>query len=97
MKPDTSDKINIAGQEQKSLIIVPTCFVSEHLETLVDMDIDYREMASKYKLQYIRVPTLMTNQIFIETISTIICANVQSSGRQFNMICRSYFSNYLSK
>lgn len=97
LKPDTSDEIKVAGQEKKSLIIVPISFVSEHVETLVELDIEYREIANKYNLEYIRVPTLRTNEIFIDSISKIICSNFKSSDRQTKRICPKDFINCLCK
>lgn len=72
LKPSTEIEIELAGKEQKNLIIVPVAFVSEHVETLVELDIEYKEIAEKYKVEYIRVPTLGINNIFIEGLSKMI-------------------------
>lgn len=70
--PDTKDEIEKAGCENKSLIIVPIAFVSEHVETLVELDIEYINIANKYGIEYIRVPTLGTNNLFINSLASMI-------------------------
>ncbi len=97
LKPDTCDEIELAGQEKKALIIAPISFVSEHVETLVELDIEYKEIANKYDLEYIRVPTLRTNELFIEGISKLVCSNFESSEGQANRICPRDFVNCLCK
>jgi ferrochelatase len=72
LKPDTEDEIKAACLIKKSLIIVPVAFVSEHVETLVELDIEYKALADRDKIQYIRIPTLGINNIFIEATSDMI-------------------------
>lgn len=72
LKPDTEEEIKAACTIKKSLIIVPIAFVSEHVETLVELDIEYKALADKDKIQYTRVPTLGINNIFIEALSEMI-------------------------
>ena len=70
--PDTEDEIKSAAGRGKELIIVPVAFVSEHVETLVELDIEYKKIANKYDINYIRVPTLSVNELFISSLSSII-------------------------
>lgn len=72
LKPNTEDEIKIAGLQKKALIIVPIAFVSEHSETLVELDIEYRNIANKYQIQYIRVPALQVNDIFIDSLAKMV-------------------------
>lgn len=72
LEPNTEDEIIKAGIEGKSLIIVPIAFVSEHVETLVELDIEYKEVAKRYKIEYFRVPTLSTNEFFIEALRDLV-------------------------
>jgi ferrochelatase len=73
LKPNTDEEIESAGKEGKGLIIVPIAFVSEHVETLVELDIEYKHLAEKYGIEYIRVPTLSLNEKFIEFLRDLIC------------------------
>ena len=72
IKPSTEVEIEVAGQEKKELIIVPITFVSEHSETLVELDIEYKMIADKYLLNYIRVPTLSVDNYFINSLKNMV-------------------------
>ncbi len=45
--PATDDEIKAAGREGIGLAVVPIAFVSEHSETLVELDIEYRKLADE--------------------------------------------------
>merc|ERR1719327_780060 len=48
LKPYTDDAITRLGRQgQRSLLTVPISFVSENIETLEEIDIEYREVAEK--------------------------------------------------
>ena len=72
LKPTTEDEIKNAGNENKSLIVVPIAFVYEYVETLVELDIEYGNIANLYQIQYIRVATLRISKLFINSLATII-------------------------
>lgn len=80
IKPATDEEIIRAGSEKLSLIIVPVAFVSEHSETLVELDIEYKKLAHESGVvDYIRVPALGTNPLFISALADII---MQNNGRK---------------
>ena len=57
----------------KHIVIVPIAFVSEHSETLVELDIEYKEIANKNGCKnYTRVSALGTNENFIKAMSDLI-------------------------
>ncbi len=72
LQPNTEEEIQLAASEGKALIIVPISFVSEHVETLVELDIEYGKIASKYSVEYIRVPALSINEHFIDALSRLV-------------------------
>lgn len=72
LEPSTEKEIEKAGYEVESVIVVPIAFVSEHSETLVELDIEYKEIADKKNLQYLRVPTLGIDTKFISSLSNMI-------------------------
>ncbi|MFK8040092.1 MAG: ferrochelatase [Rickettsiaceae bacterium] len=74
LTPSTEDEIKTACRENKSLIIVPISFVSEHSETLVELDIEYKELTNDYAIEYLRVPTLRINEFFISSLCDIIAS-----------------------
>lgn len=77
--PATEDEIKRAGADGVAIVLVPIAFVSEHSETLVELDIEYRELAEHAGVRtYARVPTVGTAQPFIDGLARLIRANAQS-------------------
>jgi len=73
IKPYTIDEIKQAGADQTPLIIFPVAFVSEHLETLVELDIEYRHVAEQHQVpSYNRVPTVSHQPDFINSLTQMI-------------------------
>jgi protoporphyrin/coproporphyrin ferrochelatase len=71
--PSTESEIDKAGQEFKVIVVVPVAFVSEHSETLVELDILYKERALNAGAKgYIRVPALGTEKPYIETLARLV-------------------------
>lgn len=102
LKPNTEDEIEIAGKQNKNIIIVPIAFVSEHVETLVELDIEYKLIADKYKIKYNRTPTLSTNKIFIKSLTSILLKFINKKEDDFlvassnsERICSDKFSKCL--
>jgi len=64
--PSTDELIVAAAEEKRPILLVPVAFVSEHSETLVELDIDFRKLAEAHGGEvYIRVPTVGTHPAFI--------------------------------
>jgi protoporphyrin/coproporphyrin ferrochelatase len=71
--PATDAEIRRAGSEGVGLIIVPVAFVSEHSETLVELDIDYRHLAAGGGVPtYLRVPTVGVAPAFIAGLAALV-------------------------
>lgn len=71
--PSTEDEIARAGREKKPVVVVPLAFVSEHSETLVELDIEYREKAHEAGVpHYERVPTVTTHPAFITGLGALV-------------------------
>ncbi len=71
--PSTEEIIIQNSKLGKHIVIVPIAFVSEHSETLVELDIEYKEIANKNGCKnYTRVSALGTNENFIKAISDLI-------------------------
>lgn len=70
LKPSTDDEIERACKDGVPIVLVPIAFVSEHSETLVELDIEYREMAEeKGCIAYERVPALGTTPHYVEALA----------------------------
>jgi ferrochelatase len=68
--PATDAEIRRAGRDGKAVIVAPIAFVSEHSETLVELDIEYAKLARENGVpDYIRVPTVSTHTAFIEGLT----------------------------
>ena len=71
--PSTEEIIVENSKLGKKIVLVPIAFVSEHSETLVELDIEYKELADKNGcIQYIRIPALGTNKYFINSLSSLV-------------------------
>jgi ferrochelatase len=71
--PSTEDIIIENSKAGKHIILVPIAFVSEHSETLVELDIEYKEIADANGCKnYTRVPALGINEDFIKAMSELI-------------------------
>jgi len=74
--PLTEDEIERAALENKNIIIVPISFISECSETLVELDINYKEVAEKAGIKdYIRIKTVQDNDQFILGLANLIMEN----------------------
>ena len=71
--PSTEEIIIENSKLGKHIVLVPIAFVSEHSETLVELDIEYKELADKNGCKnYSRVPALGTNENYIKAMSNLI-------------------------
>ncbi len=73
LEPSTEAEIHRAGEEGISLVIVPIAFVSEHSETLVELDIEYAKLAKEVGVQeYHRIKTVGIHADFIDGLATMV-------------------------
>jgi ferrochelatase len=71
--PSTDDIIVKNSKIGKHIVLVPIAFVSEHSETLVELDIEYKKLAEDNGCKnYTRVPALGINEDFINAMSELI-------------------------
>jgi protoporphyrin/coproporphyrin ferrochelatase len=73
--PSTDAEIRRAGSEGMPLVVVPIAFVSEHSETLVELDLEYGHLAAACGVPvYVRVPAVGTDPAFIEGLANMVRA-----------------------
>jgi ferrochelatase len=71
--PATDDEIRRAGKDGVPVVVAPISFVSEHSETLVELDLDYRELAVASGVPaYHLVPTVGTEPGFIRSLAELV-------------------------
>ena len=57
----------------KNLVVVPVSFVSEHIETLEEIDMEYRELAEENGItNWRRVSALNTDEGFIKDMAEMV-------------------------
>ena len=71
--PSTEDEVKRGGRDKVPLVVVPIAFVSEHSETLVELDIEYRDLAREVGVPaYHTVPTVGVEPEFIEGLAGLV-------------------------
>ena len=84
--PATDDEVQRAGRDKVPLVVVPIAFVSEHSETLVELDIEYRHLAQEQGVPfYAYVPTVSIAPDFIAGLAGLVTQAVNNPD-----ICRSH-------
>jgi ferrochelatase len=79
--PSTDNEIRRAGAQGRGVIVVPIAFVSEHSETLVELDLDYAKLAKESGVpDYLRVPALGTHAKFIKGLGDIVVRALEKGG-----------------
>ena len=76
--PSTEDELDRAGRDRVPVVVAPIAFVSEHSETLVELDITYRDHARSAGVPaYHRVPALGTQPAFIAALANLVRAALE--------------------
>lgn len=70
--PYTDAEIRRAARDRRAIVLFPIAFVSDHVETLVELDMDYRHLAMREGAPaFVRVPTVGTEPVFIEGLAKL--------------------------
>ena len=87
LKPYTDDVIRELGEKKtKAMVAVPISFVSEHIETLEEIDMEYRELAEESGVeQWGRVPALDTNPVFIDDLADAVVESLDGMSKAASM------------
>jgi len=71
--PATNAEITRAGCDGKGVVVAPIAFVSEHSETLVELDIEYRKLAAEVGVpDYRRAATVGAQPAFINGLAGLV-------------------------
>lgn len=77
--PSTVDALEQAARDDVGAVVAPIAFVSEHVETLVELDIEYGELAHRIGVApYLRVPAVGVTEAFVDELAA---AAVQALAR----------------
>jgi protoporphyrin/coproporphyrin ferrochelatase len=78
--PSTDSEVERAAKDGTAVLVVPIAFVSEHTETLVELDVEYRDLAVKLGVPgYFRVPTQNADAGFVAALAGLV-RRARSSG-----------------
>lgn len=81
LEPSTEQMLHeLAGKGVKNLLVVPISFVSDHIETLFEIDILYKEMAQEFGITLKRMESLNASPRFIEALADLVMSNAKTAG-----------------
>jgi ferrochelatase len=81
LEPATEDKLKeLARDGVRSVLVVPISFVSDHIETLYEIDILYKNMAQELGITLKRVNSLNIHPVFIKALADMVIQNVKKEG-----------------
>ena len=90
--PFTDVEIIKHSKEKKGIVVVPVAFVSEHSETLVELDIEYKKLAEKNGCSfYKRVPTLGSEENFMKGLVDLVLQPQTKGNFVSSIICPNKF------
>lgn len=81
----------LGKQQQRSVLFVPVAFVSDHIETLYEIDIEFMELAAQSGIQHFeRTPALNASPGFLDGLADIAAEHLKSGetcSRQYLLRC----------
>lgn len=81
IEPSTEEALQKAAVDKIPVVIYPHAFTQEHVETLVEIEIEYRQLAEKMGLKdFYRVPTVGTSAPFIKGLSKQVLMHIGKEG-----------------
>lgn len=81
LSPSTDEMIGtLSGRGVKKLLVVPISFVSDHIETLYEIDILYKNLAASHGMRLERTESLNTSPLFISALADIVRKGMKEAG-----------------
>lgn len=78
LEPSTKKMLcNLASENVKNLLIVPISFISDNIETLYEIDIEYKRIADKSGINLQRISSLNTSDKFITALADLIISRLE--------------------
>jgi protoporphyrin/coproporphyrin ferrochelatase len=90
LQPYTEDELVALGEKgTEELVVVPVSFISEHIETLQEIDMEYREIALEAGIkQFRRAPALNTYPKFINDLGNMVVEALNAPAIKFAEVIR---------
>jgi ferrochelatase len=81
LAPSTESELErLAGEGAKDILMVPISFVSDHIETLYEVDLLYKEMARDLGMELRRCESLNTHPLFIGALEDLVLKKARETG-----------------
>lgn len=81
LEPSTPEMLErLAKQGCKNILMVPISFVSDHVETLYEINIAYYQQAKKLGMQLVSTESLNTNPKFISCLKALVLTDLNKAG-----------------
>jgi ferrochelatase len=81
LEPSTEKKLEQLSKDGvRHILVVPVSFVSDHIETLYEIDLLYRDMARSHGVDLRRVESLNTHPAFIAALRDIVLTGIRDAG-----------------
>lgn len=78
--PSTEEALEKAAEDKVPVVIFPHAFTQEHVETLVEIDMEYRALAKEMGVKgFYRVPTVGTSAAFIDGMASLVLKNISKN------------------
>ncbi len=79
--PSTEEELERAVRDKVAVVIYPHAFTQEHVETLVELDVEYKEVAEHMGIPgYYRARTVSVRERFIDGLAELVKAHVDKNG-----------------
>ena len=88
LQPYTDEALEELGEKGvEDLAVVPISFVSEHIETLQEIDMEYREVAEEAGIKnFHRVPALNVHPGFIDSLANLVVESIDADPCTFDEV-----------
>ncbi|MFZ6016180.1 MAG: ferrochelatase [Nitrospirota bacterium] len=81
LEPSTDEKLKeLAREGVRNILVVPISFVSDHIETLYEIDVLYKKMADRLGINLRRTESLNIHPLFIEALKDMVIKGVKEIG-----------------
>ncbi len=79
MGPSTEEVIRRLGKQRRSgVLVVPIAFTSDHIETLHEIDIEYKELAEQSGIRrFERAPALNNDPLFLDALAKLVAGHLR--------------------
>ena len=83
LEPDIEDTINdLSRKGHKRVMVSPISFVSDHLETLYDLDISLNDFAGARNMSYYRSSCLNYSPTFIQALARLVLERIEKDEKR---------------